>query len=80
MNLEKLTDRKFKENVLKKEQLFLLNGGGTRTGGGTNLHHTSMGNDYIVDYSYDVSGRNVPGGLTFHGFYNWRPVNEITDN
>ena len=72
MKLESLTEEKFKDNVLKKEQLFKLNGGGTKTRGGSNLLHNSGGKTYLVDYSYDVSGRNVAGGLTFHGYTNWR--------
>ena len=77
MKLERLTEEKFKENVLKKEQLMKLNGGGTKTEGGTNLFHTSQGQDYVVDYTYDVQRDGWPGGLTFHGFYNIRPADEV---
>jgi hypothetical protein len=77
MKLESLQLEKFKDDSIKKEQMFMLNGGGTRTAGGTNLCHFSGGNSYIVDYAYDVTRDGIEGGLSFHGYSNWRDGSEI---
>lgn len=74
MELESLKLTKFKNDSLKKEQMFMLNGGGTRTGGGSNLEHTTGGVTYIVDYSYDSLRDGYSGGITFHGYTNWRKI------
>ncbi len=69
MKLESLELDKFKENSLKKEQLFMLNGGGTETGGGTNYNGTHGGQPAAYDYSYDSIRERSDGSLwiTFHG-------------
>ncbi|NNC70240.1 MAG: hypothetical protein HKN90_05380 [Flavobacteriaceae bacterium] len=72
MKLESLKLEKFKNNSIKKEQMFMLNGGGTKTGGGSNLYHESGGYAFVVDYAYDVMRDNVSGGLTLHGYSNRR--------
>lgn len=75
MKLESLKLEKFKSHELKKEQMFALNGGGTRTNvSGTNLCHYSNGQWYLVDYSYDIQrvDENGQSFTTYHGFTNWR--------
>jgi natural product precursor len=62
MKLESLQLGKFKDNVLKKEQMFMLNGGGIATGGG-NITGTQNGRAANYNYGYDAY-RN--GTLTFH--------------
>lgn len=62
MKLESLKLDKFKDNTLKREQLFMLNGGGIRSDGG-NITSEHMGRKANYDYGYD-SYRN--GTLTFH--------------
>lgn len=62
MKLESLKLGKFKNNVLKKEQLFMLNGGGVKSGGG-NITGPHAGRQANYNYGYDVD-RN--GTLTFH--------------
>jgi len=72
MKLESLKMDKFKENALKKEQMFELNGLAERTSPGINLCHYSGGHWYLVDYAYDTVRADIPGGLAFHGYSNWR--------
>jgi len=65
MKLESLILNKFKDSSLKKEQMFLLNGGGTETPGGCNMNAPHGGRDAIFDYAYDSERGN--GITTFHG-------------
>lgn len=62
MELESLKLDKFKDSTLKREQLFSLNGGGIKSGGG-NISDEHAGRPANYDYGYD-SYRN--GRLTFH--------------
>ncbi|WP_445711056.1 hypothetical protein [Flavobacterium sp.] len=70
MKLESLKETKFKDAVLKKEQMFTLNGGGTQTSGGTGLGKVINGHAVIVDYAYDSDRGN--GLITYHGYSNIR--------
>ncbi|MRX41947.1 hypothetical protein GJU43_21935 [Flavobacterium sp. LC2016-23] len=64
MKLERLDLEKFKDCTLKKEQLFALSGGGTKTGPDNICgEHGPEGKIMNFDYGYDVY-RN--GTLTFH--------------
>jgi len=74
MKLESLTLDKFKDCSLKKEQLFALNGGGTKTLETGTICHWSQGQAYLCDYAYDIQRDDGNGGtfLTFHGLTNWR--------
>lgn len=70
MKLESLKLEKFKDSALKKEQMFMLNGGGIVTSGGTiRGPHGPGGKLATYDYGYD-SSRN--GTLTFHDRSNVR--------
>ena len=73
MKLESLKLEKFKDNSLKREQMFTLNGGGTRTPGGhacgTNTVYPFQTVEY--DYGYD-SIRN--GVKTFHDRSNYQEI------
>ncbi len=77
MKLESLKETKFKDVVLKREQMFTLNGGGTVTAGGHGCGTgTSASNPTAVleyDYGYDVDRGN--GMITYHNRTN---VHEIT--
>lgn len=68
MKLESLKLDKFKGNALKKEQMFMLNGGGVATGSG-NTSDVSSGNCYNYDYGYD-SVRNDGNGGTYITYHN----------
>lgn len=64
MKLESLELEKFKDNSLKREQLFTLNGGGIPSGPGTIVGpHGASGRNASYNYGYD-SSRN--GTLTYH--------------
>ena len=64
MKLESLKLEKFKDSTLKREQMFMLNGGGIATGGGNICApHGSSGEMMNFDYGYDA---NRDGILTFH--------------
>lgn len=64
MELESLQLGKFKDNTLKREQMFSLNGGGIATGpGNITGPHGASGANANYNYGYD-SYRN--GTLTFH--------------
>ncbi|KQX10218.1 hypothetical protein [Flavobacterium sp. Root420] len=52
MKLEKLKLLKFKESVLKREQLMQLNGGGIATGAG-HISDWATGECLSFDYGYD---------------------------
>ncbi len=69
MEFESLKMSKFKENAIKKEQLFGLTGGGMATGGGTNLEAIHGGQTTCFDYGYDAV-RNNPDGSTFITYHN----------
>ena len=81
MKLESLKETKFKDAVLKKEQMFTLNGGGTVTAGGHGCGTgTSASNPTAVleyDYGYDAIRTN-PDGTTFTTYHNRTNVREIT--
>lgn len=55
MKLESLQLEKFKADALKKEQMFALNGAGTRTPGGER-----------EDYSYGYDSDRGNGVITYH--------------
>ena len=64
MKLESLKLDKFKDSTLKKEQLFMLNGGGIKSPGGTVTGpHGASGQNATYNYGYDSSRDGV---LTFH--------------
>ncbi|TPG42017.1 hypothetical protein [Flavobacterium pectinovorum] len=78
MNLESLKLDKFKDCTLKKEQLFMLNGGGIKSDPGTvcGLH---AGKLQKYDYGYDIERG---GHLTFHDRFNVRqcdPILKLTE-
>ena len=75
MKLESLKENKFKGSVLKREQMFTLNGGGTPTPAG---HACGTNNVYpfqtvSYDYSYDS---NRDGVITFHGRTNMKEISK----
>jgi hypothetical protein len=76
MNLESLKENKFKDAVLKKEQMFKLNGGGTKTPGGSGCGTgTSASNPNVnlqYDFGYDVDRGN--GWTTYHDRTNVKTV------
>jgi hypothetical protein len=64
MKLESLKLDKFKDSTLKKEQMFMLNGGGIPSGPGTvKGPHGASGQNATFNYGYDV---DRGGYLTFH--------------
>ncbi len=64
MKLESIKLDKFKDNVLKKEQMFMLNGNGIATpGGNICAPHGPEGRVMNFDYGYDAIR---DGSLTFH--------------
>ncbi len=71
MKLESLKLEKFKDSILKREQMFMLNGGGIGSSGGTVTGpHGPSGERMTYDYGYD-SHRD--GILTYHNRSNVRP-------
>lgn len=68
MKLESLKENKFKDSVLKKEQMFTLNGGGTATPGGRGCGVDQFGRTYFADYGYDAIRKDANGRefITFH--------------
>ncbi|WP_396146907.1 TIGR04149 family rSAM-modified RiPP [Flavobacterium sp.] len=68
MKLENLKLDKFQDKALKKEQMFKLNGGGTRTPGGHGCGggtvSSNMGACYDYDFGYDIDRGN--GNITYH--------------
>lgn len=86
MKLESLKLEKFKENTLKKEQLFNLKGRGTVTPGGNgcgdNVSASNPTAVYNFDYGYDAIRTNADGStfITYHNRTNLsiiRPENCI---
>jgi hypothetical protein len=74
MKLESLKNEKFSQNVLKRNQMFMLNGGGTKTAGGTGLvRYDNSGRCYTCDYGYDVDRGN--GVITRHDLTNKKLCN-----
>lgn len=75
MKLESLKETKFKDAVLKREQMFTLNGGGTVTPAGSGCGTgTSGSNPNAVlqyDYGYDVDRDGV---TTYHNRTNLREI------
>jgi hypothetical protein len=75
MKLESLKNDKFKENTLKKEQMFSLNGGGTKTAGGHGCGTGTLASNpnahYEYDFGYDID-RN--GSITYHDRTNVRII------
>lgn len=65
MKLENLKSGKFKNNELKREQMFRLNGGDTATVGGTYVSATHNGVTESFDYAYDAIRDG--GVITYHG-------------
>lgn len=61
MKLEKLKLEKFKDSVLKREQLFKLNGGGVETGSG-HISDWATGECLSYDYGYDSTRDGSYGG------------------
>lgn len=68
MKLESLKLEKFSESALKKEQMFTLNGGGTKTPGGHGCGggtvSSNMGECYEYDFGYDIDRGG--GHITYH--------------
>lgn len=81
MKLESLKETKFKDAVLKKEQMFTLNGGGTVTPGGHGCGTgTSASNPTAVleyDYGYDADRVGADGKI-FRTYHNRTNVRVIT--
>ena len=81
MKLESLKENKFKDSVLKREQLFTLNGGGTVTaagsgcGAGTSASHPDT--IYKYDFGYDSIRTNADGS-TFVTYHNRTNVSIIS--
>jgi hypothetical protein len=70
MKLESLKKDKFKDNTLKKEQMFQLNGGGVATPGGTICGPHGQSQAVVqYDYGYDAV-RNNPDGTTYITYHN----------
>lgn len=73
MKLESLKNKKFSQNILKRKQMFVLNGGGTKTPGGTGLvKYDNSGRCYTCNYGYDVDRE---GGRTYHDYTNKKLCN-----
>lgn len=68
MKLEKLKSGKFKESVLKRNQLFKLNGGGIETGAG-HISDWATGQCISYDYGYDSTRDGSYGGYPGPGVY-----------
>ncbi|NHN24616.1 hypothetical protein FIA58_002910 [Flavobacterium jejuense] len=68
MKLESLKENKFKDAVLKREQMFTLNGGGTKTGGGINCYVDQLGQGIGYEFGYDVDRIDENGNAfrTYH--------------
>jgi hypothetical protein len=47
--------------------MFKLNGGGTRTSGGTNYNGMHGGRPAAYDYGYDSDRDGTAEGITYHG-------------
>lgn len=63
MKLESLKLEKFKDSTLKREQMFMLNGGGIETGPGNTCDE--IGGKWVnFDYGYD--SYRGPGKVTYH--------------
>lgn len=78
MKLESLKETKFKDVVLKREQMFTLNGGGTPTPGGSACKTDEYGRTFTFDYGYD-SIRD--GGIrTLHNRTNFVRVEDTCIN
>lgn len=74
MKLESIKLNKFKDAAVKKEQTFMLNGGGTATASGTNYNGTHRGpggqmQGASYDYGYDVN-RGIRNGQTWYTYHN----------
>lgn len=54
MKLESLKETKFKDSVLKRGQMFTLNGGSTPTAGGSACQVDEFGRTWTFDYAYDA--------------------------
>lgn len=70
MKLESLKLNKFKDNALKREQMFTLNGGDTRTDPGSACEVDQFGRTWEFDYAYDAIRDG--GGTSLHGRTNRR--------
>lgn len=81
MKLESLKETKFKDTVLKREQMFTLNGGGTETpagsGCGDNVSASNPTVVYNFDYGYDAIRTN-PDGSKFTTYHNRTNVSIIS--
>ena len=64
MKLESLKLEKFKSNSLKKEQMYMLSGGGIATSGGNICLPDGNGCWIICDYGYDAIRSD--GSTTYH--------------
>ena len=71
MKLESLKLDRFQKDALKKVQMFKLNGGGTKTLGGTACGTANVYpyRDWIFDYGYDVLREG--GVKTYHDRSNY---------
>lgn len=69
MKLESLKENKFKDAVLKREQMFTLSGGGTKTDPGINCYHDKITGEGIgYHFGYDVD-RVDENGKTFRTYH-----------
>ncbi|WP_017497833.1 hypothetical protein [Flavobacterium sp. WG21] len=76
MELESLKLDKFKDCTLKREQLFVLNGGGIRTDSGTVCGPHAGYQKKKYDYGYDID-RGGEGNITFHDRSNVRECDPV---
>lgn len=73
MELESLQLDKFKDSALKREQLFMLNGGGIPSPGG-NINGEHFGRPANFNYGFDTYRDGI---LTFHNRTNVKYLQEV---
>ncbi len=78
MKLESLKLEKFKSNSLKREQMFKLSGGDTRTNPGTACEVDQFGRTWEFDYAYDAV--RTGGMISLHGRTNRHLSKVICDS
>lgn len=82
MKLESLKEAKFKDAVLKKEQMFTLNGGGTVTAGGHGCGTGTLAsnNEAVLDYDYGYDVDRGNGVRTYHNRTNVKEISAAACN
>jgi natural product precursor len=82
MKLESLQLDKFQDKALKKEQMFKLNGGGTKTEGGFGCGTGTLGSNpnavLAFNFGYDVDRGG--GRITYHDRTNVREISAAECN